>query len=1168
MRSIRFIVAALALVVANQASAVFVPYETVGGASGYTTALDPAGAGVPRGNNNVDVSPTGACSFTIVAGNVSMDGCRDRTGAACPTGEPCDLDRVPAGRCVLGANAACLWPNGAGFCTDDANVGCLVTADCTSHGLVGPCDTTPCPGGDCSGCACQGTDDSLATFETNAARCGGSTGICSDGDGEFSYAPSMSGGLCAYINVSGSNPTNCGREAGQEWTGLRSGFGNPQLTPTTQREPGLGATAGPIVDLAVTQVYDIGAPEAGRGGIRRFSVMADSYWQDPPWADKTLTGGGASSHIWTLWCDTPGSWSTDDLLPNGQTCWNSGKNSIGYVWTANIPAGDYLPSGSTTTNLDVDMNGVADCPPHCGLNYDMNTLEQLAIEAVLRLDVRAGAQLGFDMLVPSAAGGTTPGTDVAGARDLISVASIVSNVWLPAIDQRCWMGGDPEVVCSASCTGGFCSGYPTLSCTTVRDCQLYVGRCSDSEQPCNPDGSGTPCPGAQICRTCVGNYAAGVCVGIGGACRVDSDCANNNCGDSAGNALYPEVMAANPLAIPVGYNTYGFAELELETKCSPTRPGRLGLVTATPRSLAVPLAIIYTTGKAASEIIDPDLGGNVNLQDNARLGLVRGTCISGPARCSVNADCILLGQGSTCVDAPVVGIANAAGSAPLDGGSYAVGRVFPVDPSGPACCTATGNVTNTWDKSSEVIRPVITANAGAITWLQGNDSAVDFTAGSGTAGPAPIRGNGWGSGADGTPGCPGDSSNVDPLGALPDAGPCNDPLGVVAQPLCTGSDCEGNTGADDVPTTATINGVAGIRSLNARYKVPDPTASGTSAPTFYSVANLSGADLDALLASDTDFQAAVEGMTCPMIGDCSQAGVQDCIADSDCGVGNTCLNRVRRCENPNPADADMDGVPDASDNCPSVANPTQTNSDGDPLGDACDNCPVNTNAGQENFDADPQGDACDLCPTVVNATNGNTICTGLNAPLPCCTGAGAGSCTVDADGDGINNACDNCPASSNTGVAIGGALLSNRAYTGARQLDDDIDGRGNICDFDYNNAGLTITTTDFNDMKGAQGKSLTLSTCGAVAPGGSGNTQRCYEFDHFPTASTAARELTVSGNDFNTMKANQGKAMSLFPRCPGTACTSPFSRPIAPGPATLGKVVCETGGGTAPACTY
>ena len=37
-------------------------------------------------------------------------------------------------------------------------------------------------------------------------------------------------------------------------------------------------------------------------------------------------------------------------------------------------------------------------------------------------------------------------------------------------------------------------------------------------------------------------------------------------------------------------------------------------------------------------------------------------------------------------------------------------------------------------------------------------------------------------------------------------------------------------------------------------------------------------------------------------------------------------------------DSDHDGVPDATDNCPSVPNPDQLDSDGDGVGDACDSC--------------------------------------------------------------------------------------------------------------------------------------------------------------------------------------------------------------------------------------
>lgn len=40
-----------------------------------------------------------------------------------------------------------------------------------------------------------------------------------------------------------------------------------------------------------------------------------------------------------------------------------------------------------------------------------------------------------------------------------------------------------------------------------------------------------------------------------------------------------------------------------------------------------------------------------------------------------------------------------------------------------------------------------------------------------------------------------------------------------------------------------------------------------------------------------------------------------------------------------PPDGDNDGVPDSTDNCPSIANPGQQDSDNDGIGDACDPCP-------------------------------------------------------------------------------------------------------------------------------------------------------------------------------------------------------------------------------------
>ena len=96
-----------------------------------------------------------------------------------------------------------------------------------------------------------------------------------------------------------------------------------------------------------------------------------------------------------------------------------------------------------------------------------------------------------------------------------------------------------------------------------------------------------------------------------------------------------------------------------------------------------------------------------------------------------------------------------------------------------------------------------------------------------------------------------------------------------------------------------------------------------------------------------------------------------------------------------PGDADGDGVPDGSDNCPKVFNPVR------PL----------DNSAQPDADADGSGDACDVCPLDANST----------------------TCTVvdpnDRDHDGVANTMDNCPDVANPG-----------------QTDGDSDGKGDACD--------------------------------------------------------------------------------------------------------------------------
>jgi concanavalin A-like lectin/glucanase superfamily protein/galactose oxidase-like protein/thrombospondin type 3 repeat protein/Kelch motif protein len=91
-------------------------------------------------------------------------------------------------------------------------------------------------------------------------------------------------------------------------------------------------------------------------------------------------------------------------------------------------------------------------------------------------------------------------------------------------------------------------------------------------------------------------------------------------------------------------------------------------------------------------------------------------------------------------------------------------------------------------------------------------------------------------------------------------------------------------------------------------------------------------------------------------------------------------------------DADGDGVPDASDNCPTVANPAQVNNDGDAYGAACD-CD------------DTRSSVYPGAPQICDGRNDN--CSDPQWPT-------VPTNERDPDNDQVPNCADNCPLTANT----------------------------------------------------------------------------------------------------------------------------------------------------------
>ncbi len=191
--------------------------------------------------------------------------------------------------------------------------------------------------------------------------------------------------------------------------------------------------------------------------------------------------------------------------------------------------------------------------------------------------------------------------------------------------------------------------------------------------------------------------------------------------------------------------------------------------------------------------------------------------------------------------------------------------------------------------------------------------------------------------------------------------------------------------------------------------------------------------------------------------DCDTDGIGDvCETDTD---GDTIPDDCDLCTGDDATgDTDGDGICDDIDNCLFLPNPTQADCDTDGEGDICE------------LDADADGipDACDVClgDDASGDTDGDDICDDIdncinvpNADQADCNNDGIGDlCETDTDGDSIPDNCDVCLGDDATGDIDGDGIcddIDNCINTSnPNQEDCDNDGEGNICESDSDNDGV------------------------------------------------------------------------------------------------------------------
>jgi len=132
------------------------------------------------------------------------------------------------------------------------------------------------------------------------------------------------------------------------------------------------------------------------------------------------------------------------------------------------------------------------------------------------------------------------------------------------------------------------------------------------------------------------------------------------------------------------------------------------------------------------------------------------------------------------------------------------------------------------------------------------------------------------------------------------------------------------------------------------------------------------------------------------------------VSDGSCTAAQPVTIEVLALDPGSDADADMDGVQDSADNCPTVPNHDQADADGNGRGDACESSsggpagpaprPADRPTPPKDTDLDGVPDDVDRCPNVPDAGQADLDGDGMGD-----------ACDPDGDGDGVPDSLDDCP---------------------------------------------------------------------------------------------------------------------------------------------------------------